>query len=451
MESQNNGSVEVNFDGLVGPTHNFAGLSFGNVASSQHGGRTSSPRQAALQGLEKMKALVAMGMKQGILPPHERPHLPTLKKLGFQGKDEPAILASAAGLAPNLLASVSSASNMWVANAATVSPFADAADGRTHFTPANLISMPHRSIEPPITSKILKAIFKGDSYAHHSALPRTPAFSDEGAANHTRFCSQYGERGVEFFVYGVSAKSTSTGPKKYPARQTREAFEAIARSHQLDTKNSVFAQQNPEAIDAGVFHNDVISVGNRDLLFFHEKAFLDTDKVKSDLDRAMGVHEMSYIEVPSASVSLDDAVTSYLFNSQLLSVPNTEGSVMVVPSECAVNVAVKSYLDELEKSQVGVNKVVYYDLGQSMSNGGGPACLRLRVVMSPEQIKTMQARVLLNDDLIADLEAWINSNYRDELHPDDLADPSLLAESRKALDELTSILKLGSIYEFQTA
>ena len=311
--------------------------------------------------------------------------------------------------------------------------------------------MPHRSIEPPITSKILKAIFKGDSYAHHSALPRTPAFSDEGAANHTRFCSQYGERGVEFFVYGVSAKSTSTGPKKYPARQTREAFEAIARSHQLDTKNSVFAQQNPEAIDAGVFHNDVISVGNRDLLFFHEKAFLDTDKVKSDLDRAMGVHEMSYIEVPSASVSLDDAVTSYLFNSQLLSVPNTEGSVMVVPSECAVNVAVKSYLDELEKSQVGVNKVVYYDLGQSMSNGGGPACLRLRVVMSPEQIKTMQARVLLNDDLIADLEAWINSNYRDELHPDDLADPSLLAESRKALDELTSILKLGSIYEFQTA
>ena len=451
MESQNKGNVEVNFDGLVGPTHNFAGLSFGNVASSQHGGRTSSPRQAALQGLEKMKALVAMGMKQGILPPHERPHLPTLKKLGFQGKDEPAILASAAGLAPNLLASVSSASNMWVANAATVSPFADAADGRTHFTPANLISMPHRSIEPPITSKILKAIFKGDSYAHHSALPRTPAFSDEGAANHTRFCSQYGERGVEFFVYGVSAKSTSTGPKKYPARQTREAFEAIARSHQLDTKNSVFAQQNPEAIDAGVFHNDVISVGNRDLLFFHEKAFLDTDKVKSDLDRAMGVHEMSYIEVPSASVSLDDAVTSYLFNSQLLSVPNTEGSVMVVPSECAVNVAVKSYLDELEKSQVGVNKVVYYDLGQSMSNGGGPACLRLRVVMSPEQIKTMQARVLLNDDLIADLEAWINSNYRDELHPDDLADPSLLAESRKALDELTSILKLGSIYEFQTA
>jgi succinylarginine dihydrolase len=450
MELQNKGSVEVNFDGLVGPTHNFAGLSFGNVASSQHGGRTSSPRQAALQGLEKMKALVAMGLKQAILPPHERPHLPSLKKLGFQGKDEAAVIASAAALAPNLLASVSSASNMWVANAATVSPFADSADGRTHFTPANLISMTHRSIEAPVTSKILKAIFKGESYAHHSPLPATPAFSDEGAANHTRFCSEYGEPGVEFFVYGVSAKHSSSGPKKYPARQTREAFEAIARSHQLDLRNSVFAQQNPEAIDAGVFHNDVISVGNRNLLFFHEKAFLNTDEIKTDLDKAMGGRGMSYIEVPSASVSLEDAVTSYLFNSQLLSVPNTDGSVMVVPSECAANVAVKRYLDDLEASQIGINKVVYYDLGQSMSNGGGPACLRLRVVMNPEQIRAMQARVFLDDDLIADLEAWINSNYRDELHPDDLADPGLLTESRKALDELTTLLNLGSIYEFQT-
>lgn len=450
MTLQNKGSVEVNFDGLVGPTHNFAGLSFGNVASSQHGGRTSSPKQAALQGLEKMKALVAMGMTQAILPPHERPHLPSLRKLGFQGNDDAAVLASAAALAPNLLASVSSASTMWVANAATVSPFADAADGRTHFTPANLISMTHRSIEPQVTSKILKAIFKGESYAHHSPLPATPAFSDEGAANHTRFCSQYGDPGVEFFVYGVSAKSISSGPKKYPARQTREAFEAIARSHQLDPKNSVFAQQNPEAIDAGVFHNDVISVGNRELLFFHEKAFLNTQEVKTDLDKAMGSRGMSYIEVPSASVSLEDAVASYLFNSQLLSVPNIEGSVMVVPSECATNVAVKNYLDELEASQVGVNKVVYYDVGQSMSNGGGPACLRLRVVMSPEQIKSMQARVFLDDELIADLEAWINSNYRDELHPKDLADPNLLTESRTALDELTTIMNLGSIYEFQT-
>lgn len=446
----NEGSVEVNFDGLVGPTHNFAGLSFGNVASGRHGGRASSPKQAALQGLEKMKALAAMGLKQAILPPHERPHLPSLRKLGFQGSDELA-LAAAAKQAPNLLAAVSSASNMWVANAATVSPFADSADGRTHFTPANLISMTHRSIEPEITSAVLKAIFAGDSYVHHSPLPATPAFSDEGAANHTRFCSHYGEPGVEFFVYGISAKDNDSGPKKFPARQTREAFEAVARNHQLDQSACVFAQQNPKAIDAGVFHNDVISVGNRDLLFFHEQAFLNTNEVKHDLDRAMGERGMRYIEVPAAAVSLQDSVASYLFNSQLLSVPGTQESIMVVPSECETNAAVKHYLDELESRQVGVNKVVYYDLGQSMSNGGGPACLRLRVVMNPEQIRDMKARVFLDDALIADIEAWINSNYRDVLHPDDLADPSLLLESRRALNELTSILNLGSIYEFQKA
>lgn len=441
--------VEVNFDGLVGPTHNFAGLSFGNVASSSHGGRVSSPKQAALQGLRKMKALYELGMPQAVLPPHERPHIPSLKKMGFSGKDDASVLAAAAKEAPNLLAAASSASCMWVANAATVSPFSDTANGKTHFTPANLISMTHRSLEPSITSTILQSIFAGDSYEHHSPLPATAAFSDEGAANHTRFCGQYGDPGVEFFVYGASADGLGRRPKKFPARQTKEAFKAIARSHQLKSGKVVFAQQNPAAIDAGVFHNDVIAVGNRDLLFYHEQAFLDSQAVRSDLDLAMADAGMQYIEVPSAAVSLDDAVASYLFNSQLLSLPMTQETVMVVPSECESNGAVKQYLDALAGNGQGVDKVLFYDLGQSMSNGGGPACLRLRVVMSPKQIGEMDARVFLDDSLIGDLEAWIHSHYRDELHPADLADPSLLNESRQALDALTSILRIGSIYEFQ--
>ncbi|MFK7863094.1 MAG: N-succinylarginine dihydrolase [Pseudohongiellaceae bacterium] len=446
MQSQ---SVEVNFDGLVGPTHNFAGLSFGNVASSSHGGRVSSPKQAALQGLKKMKALHDMGMRQAVLPPHERPHIPSLKRMGFQGGNDAEVLAQAAKRAPNLLATASSASCMWVANAATVSPFSDSADGKTHFTPANLISMPHRSLEPEITSAILKSIFSGDDYEHHDPLPATAVFSDEGAANHTRFCNDYGESGVEFFVYGSSSKSGSPKPVKFPARQTREAFEAITRSHKLEPNRTVFAQQNPAAIDGGVFHNDVIAVGNRNLLFFHEQAFLDTAKVKRDLDDAMASVEMRYIEVPTTKVSLDDAVASYLFNSQLLSLPGKNETIMVVPFECQTNVSVRKYLEELEASQQGVDKVVYYDLGQSMSNGGGPACLRLRVVMSYEQIQAMNARVFLDESLLVDLEHWINKNYRDQLHPRDLADPSLLEESRQALDELTGLLRLGSIYEFQ--
>ena len=122
-------TVEANFDGLVGPTHNYAGLAYGNLASALNAEKPSNPREAALQGLRKMKALHDLGVPQGVLPPHERPHLPTLRALGFGGKDAE-VLGAAHREAPGLLAAASSASAMWVANAATVSPSADAADGR---------------------------------------------------------------------------------------------------------------------------------------------------------------------------------------------------------------------------------------------------------------------------------------------------------------------------------
>ncbi len=439
---------EVNFDGLVGPTHNFSGLSFGNVASHVHGGQKSSPRQAALQGLEKMKAVRRMGLPQAVLPPQERPHIPTLRRLGFHG-DDAQILQAAASSAPHLLSAASSASCMWVANAATVSPFADCVDGKTHFTPANLMSMFHRSIEPPTTAKILKSIFSGDNFVHHEPLPASATFSDEGAANHTRLCGSYGQAGVELFVYGASVASPAIGPTKFPARQTLESFQAVARSHGIASGRAVFAQQNPAAIDAGVFHNDVIAVGNRGTLFFHEQAFLDTKQLKADLDLAMAGQPLEYIEVPSAQVTLEDAVKTYLFNSQLLSLPSVAGTTIVVPLECAENDRVKHYLDELQAGPSSVSNVVYFDLRESMSNGGGPACLRLRVVLTESQIAGMGARVMLDDALEVELEAWIKAHYREALWPKDLADPSLLVEVRTALDELTSILNLGSIYDFQ--
>ncbi len=441
-------AYEVNFDGLVGPTHNFSGLSFGNVASHAHGGQKSSPREAALQGLNKMKAIRKMGLIQGVLPPQERPHIPTLKKLGFLGSDSE-VLQAAATTAPHLLSASSSASCMWVANAATVSPYADCADGKTHFTPANLMSMFHRSIEPPITGAILKSIFRGDDYVHHDPLPASASFSDEGAANHTRLCADYAEQGVELFVYGVSVASPLVAPTKFPARQTLEGFEAIARSHGLAPDKAVFAQQNPAAIDAGVFHNDVIAVGNQRLLFFHEQAFLNSSQLKHDLDAAMGEYNLEYIEVPLSAVTLEDAVSSYLFNSQLLSRPSAKGTTLIVPLECAENERVKTYLDGLQEGQNSIDEIVYFDLRQSMSNGGGPACLRLRVVLSEQQLGGLGARVILDDALEAELEAWINTHYRETLWPKDLADPNLLQEIRSALDELTKILKLGNVYEFQ--
>ena len=141
-----NHAREANFDGLVGPTHNYAGLSWGNVASKSNVSAVSNPKEAALQGLAKMKQLADRGYVQGVLPPHERPHLPTLRALGFSGNDAD-VLAQVLKKSPDLLAAVSSAAAMWTANAATVSPSADTRDRRVHFTPANLSAKFHRSIE----------------------------------------------------------------------------------------------------------------------------------------------------------------------------------------------------------------------------------------------------------------------------------------------------------------
>ncbi|MFD2205068.1 N-succinylarginine dihydrolase [Kiloniella antarctica] len=445
---------EVNFDGLVGPTHNFAGLSYGNIASDKSAKGTSSPKGAALQGLEKMKALSDMGMKQGVLPPQERPHMPTLRGLGYSGSDKD-ILAKAAKADPALFAGACSASCMWVANAATVSPRLDTHDGRTHFTPANLISMFHRSIEHPITGRTLQTIFADEKrFAHHPALHSSPHFGDEGAANHTRFCTNYGEPGVEFFVYGVEAlRKGAPGPQKFPARQTLEACQAVARRHGLSEDRTVYAQQNPDVIDQGVFHNDVISVGNGRALFHHEKAFLNTEALKEELNSKLPDGDMIFVEVPDNKVSVEDAVQSYLFNSQLIA-PAGSGSnamTLIAPIECQENTRVKNYLDDLVAQNSAINDVKYFNLRQSMKNGGGPACLRLRVVLNETDLNHLGARVILDDSLYTDLRDWVSRHYRDELSPDDINDPALLYEVRAALDELTTILKLGNLYEFQRA
>ncbi|MFL5812524.1 MAG: N-succinylarginine dihydrolase [Bdellovibrionia bacterium] len=449
-------AYEVNFDGLVGPTHNYSGLSLGNIASTGNRASVSNPQEAALQGLEKMRYLAQLGMKQGVLPPQERPFIPALKKLGFSGSDKQ-ILRKAAAEAPEILSACYSASSMWTANAATVSPSADTTDGKVHFTPANLISKFHRSIEPETTARILKAIFKNKKhFAHHDPLPPGMYFGDEGAANHTRFCAEYGKPGVEFFVYGRKAFGTpGPEPKRYPARQTLEASSAVARLHELDPKTVIFAQQSPEAIDAGVFHNDVASVGNRDLLFYHEKAFLDASQTLRGLrDAYSSVCEGEFrsLEVKESQVSMADAVKSYLFNSQLLTLPDGT-TALLAPMECQETESVRRYIDCLSKdAQSPIQSFHFLDLRQSMRNGGGPACLRLRVVLTKAEMKACSGRVFIekdDDKLYKKLVAWVKKHYRDQLSMDDLADPALLNECRTALDELTQILKLGSIYPFQ--
>ena len=441
-------AYEVNFDGLVGPTHNYAGLSFGNVASVNNAAGSSNPREAAKQGLAKMKALHDLGLKQGLLVPHERPNVHLLRRLGFGGTDAQ-VLASAAKTAPHLLAAASSASCMWTANAATVSPSADTADGRVHFTPANLSNKFHRSQEHATTRAVLRAIFRDESrFSVHDALPSGDHFGDEGAANHTRFCRSYGESGVEFFVFGKYAfDTTRPAPKRFPARQTYEASSAIARFHGLAEERTVYAQQNPDVIDAGVFHNDVIAVGNGNVHLFHERAFLNQAEVIDELKRKFD-GELVSIEVGSDEVSVEDAVKSYLFNSQLLTLPNGHMAI-VAPGECQENPRVWAYLQELVTRGTPIREILIKDVKQSMRNGGGPACLRLRVVLNDAELAAINPSVMMSDTLFATLNDWVDRHYRDRLSQADLADPQLLIESRTALDELTRLLNLGAIYPFQ--
>lgn len=442
-------TVEANFDGLVGPTHNYAGLSRGNEASIRHSGEQANPKAAALQGLAKMKALWELGFVQGVFPPQERPDMATLRRLGFHGSDA-RVLSEAARQAPAVLAACCSASSMWTANAATVSPSSDCLDSKVHFTPANLVSKFHRSLEHEVTGKILKATFNNpDFFVHHRALPASDCFGDEGAANHTRFCNGYGEPGITLFVYGKESFNPRPTSRKYPARQSLEACQAIARSHQLNTNNVVYAQQNPDVIDHGVFHNDVIAVGNRNLLFCHARAFTHQAAVYQTLQKALGTTALHIVEVTEQQVSVTQAVNSYLFNSQLLSLKN-DRTLIVVPSECREEPAVWSCLQNLlaDKS-CPITDLKVLNLRQSMHNGGGPACLRLRVVLSDQELAATNPHCLINETLLETLGQWINKHYRDRLSSEDLADPMLLNDSRTALDELTNILQLGSVYPFQ--
>ena len=446
-------SVEVNFDGLVGPNHNYAGLSYGNIASKKNIQAKSNPKAAALQGLEKMKALADMGLVQGVLPPHERPAVSTLRALGYSGSDRD-VIQKAWRENPAITAACFSASPMWTANAATVSPWADTADGRTHFTPANLSSMFHRSYESDFTGRVLKTIFSDEaSFCHHAALPSGLYFGDEGAANHTRLCSSHDHSGVEMFVFGDHKfQPNQPKPKKYPARQSYEASQAVARQHGLDLSKVVFAQQNPDVIDQGVFHNDVIAVGNTSLLFFHEQAFLNSADVVREVKEKMLDQTMHFVEVKTEQVSVQAAVSSYLFNTQLINTSaagEPDSFTIIAPTECQETPEVYRYLNALQQSDSPINDIRYFDLRQSMRNGGGPACLRLRVAMNERQIDSIKPSVFINDDLYAQLVTWVEKHYRDELHNDDLRDPAIIDEFRTAFDELSRILNLGSIYDFQ--
>ena len=416
---------EINFDGIVGPSHNFAGLSLGNLAATKNAGQIAHPREAALQGIAKMRALIDLGLPQGILLPHNRPDERWLAALG----------TSMAEADDGLRANAMSASAMWAANAATVSPAPDCPDGLCHLTVANLITMPHRSHEWHDTLAQLQVAF-GDTrhFAVHAPVPAP--FGDEGAANHMRLCAGHDAPGIEVFVYGEAAKDT---PNPFPARQHIQASAAVARLHGLGRDNAVFAQQSPEAIAAGAFHNDVVAVANGHVLFTHEQAFADKHALYARLRD--GLPSVEIIEVPASKISLADAISSYLFNAQLVTLP-TGGMALILPTEAKDNSRVWGWLEKLVASNGPIRKLVPVEVRQSMANGGGPACLRLRVVADPAAV---DPRFMVSHARLDDIAAVIERHWPMAIAPTDLASRDLWADVVHARQALLTLLGLDEL------
>ncbi len=413
--------TEINFDGIIGPSHNYAGLSLGNIASSSNAGEVSQPRAAALQGIEKMRANLRLGLAQGFFMPLDRPNRVWLAGLA----------TDMANAEPHIRAAAFSASAMWAANAATVSPAPDTADGRCHLSAANLLTMAHRSHEWTGTLAQLELAFADERhFAIHPPVP--PPYGDEGAANFMRLCSSHGDAGLEIFVYGKTG-----GP--FPARQHVESSKAITRAHGLDPTQTLFVQQSEIAIAAGAFHNDVVAVANERVLFCHEQAFEFPHETYARIKALMP--EAEIVVVPSDRVSLADAIQSYLFNAQLVTLPDGR-MALILPSEAQANAAVWGWLSEMVAGNGPIRELVPVDVRQSMANGGGPACLRLRVVADPA---TIDIRFMADEDKLDRIADVIAAYWPESIAPGQLADTALVDQVKAARAALLNACNLHEL------
>ena len=323
------------------------------------------------------------------------------------------------------------ASSMWAANAATVSPAPDTADGRCHLTIANLLTMAHRAHEWPETLAQLRLAFADSAaFAVHGPVP--PPFGDEGAANHMRLAPGADAPGVEIFVYGVAG-----GP--FPARQHEQASRAVARLHGLDPARALFVRQSDEAIAAGAFHNDVVAVADGRILLAHEQAFADKDRLYADLRRLMP--EVEIMEVPAARVSLADAIASYMFNAQLVTPPDGT-STLILPTEARDTPPVRAWLEERIAGNGPIRRLEWVDVRESMANGGGPACLRLRVVADPGAV---DPRFLVDVGKLDSIAAIVECHWPETIAPDGLASPTLWRQCGEARAALLDMLGLSAL------
>lgn len=432
--------VEVSFDGIVGPTHHFGGLGVGNVASQSHVNAVSNPRASALQGIEKIRRCALLGVKQAFFPPQQRPVIRLLQRLGFRGGDAD-LLKQAAATAPEILSAAWSASSMWAANAATVSAGPACSDRKTHLTIANLSSSLHRSLEPPQTLRLFRYLFAGKNFIVHPPFPGTTKLRDEGAANHMRLTDKSGTQGVDLFVYGDD-ESASNVAKRFRSRQGLDASRSIARVHGLDPRSTFFLQQHPAAIDAGAFHNDVVATSHQNIWLHHELAYVDADKTIAEIEKRFHLvtgEALIRYEIAESELPLADAVSSYVFNGQLL--PSRTGEITILcPEQVRETPTALRTLESLIDREGPIVLCEFVELRESMNNGGGPACLRLRVPMSEVQWQQLPENFRFSEAIADKICKVIDTTYPTKLELADLTSLDLVQQAKRALEELHRVV-----------
>jgi succinylarginine dihydrolase len=455
---------EVNFDSLPGPCYYYPHWippHTGNLSSRRRRNSTANPRQAALESLKKAGRLMRLGGIQALLPPLIRPNLTLLLRLGVlrdyaldKDTDYDALAcdlaagADQSGQARDTLLFAFAPAGLWAANWATVSPSADTADGRVHLTPANRASVLYRSIEADETCQLLRQIFFNPShFVVHEPLPAAYEVADEGAANHMRLCIDHASCGLNIFVYGRNGYEPPDVEARFLPRQTRFASEAVARLHGLCPAMTLYVQQSPVAVHAGCFHNDVIATSHRNVLVYHELAFVDAAcQVASwgeTFYRTTG-QELVSIKVTESDLPLDEARKTYLFNSQAVTVGGA--SVLVAPTECRDSPAARKCLERLTTPTTGpFQKLEYAQVSSSMRNGGGPACLRLRVVLTAEQRRAIPRGILLDARLLRELKSFVEAEYPECVTEELFCDADYLRRCFATTHRLYALLGLKPI------
>jgi succinylarginine dihydrolase len=429
--------IEVNVDRIVAPTHHHGGLGVANRAAWRNRHLVSSPRAAALQGIRKMRLAADAGAVQLALPPTPRPDRAVLARMGV----------SSSRLADtdvrDLVAASSSSASMWVANSATFTSSIEAADGRPHLTPANLVSSFHRASEVRHTTRLLRRVFDPARFVHHPALPASMAVRDEGSANH--FCLARGpsQRGVHLFVFGARVLGEPARAGGEHARQTHEASAAIARLHRLDPQRTVFGQESRQAIAAGAFHADLVMLACGEILFFHEDSLADNEAVEAELTckyREATGRQLHLLAVPHSMLTLEQAIDSYVFNSQVVEA-RSGGRLLLAPAQAETMAAARHALKMLvEHPASAIDALHFVELTESMNNGGGPACLRLRLALTPAEVASLPPRMRIDSERCRELEAWVERSYRSELSIEDLGSAALVDECERAQVSIAEIL-----------